>query len=191
MKTMWHEVSTKLYKEVDRAYALFEGLLNGEKNSVLEKEHWWKFLSVMSNVPIEQLKVQAKVIFEKDVDQNHKEDLYCELLGIKKPLNHHVIEVPMGKELSKAFTKHSLRNIPTEYDTKAWIFRWIYTFTDDNNKPQKEPGIARDTLKTEDKTTINQVFKRAAFISKGIKNGTPDKWSGERIAVKRDELTTW
>ena len=186
MTTKWDEISFKLNEEVDRTYELFEALLIEEDKDNVEKSHWWEFLSTLSGISIEELKQQAKLIYEKDNNQNQKEIQYCELLQIEKPLDHHLVG-PRIKEQGHHI--ELLRNVPYEYDTKGWIFRWIYTYSNED-KLQREPGIKLSTLKRELKNgriIFNKLFKRASFTS-SVRNGTPEKCSQKLIQIDLESI---
>ena len=175
MEKNWESLSKKLNREIYRASEIIEALLNEENNNIVEKSHWWKFLSTISGLPVEKLIQETKKI--KLVKNRDKREIkYCKLLKIRKPLVHHLT----GPHLH-------IRNIPAEYDTYAWIFRWIYTYADDG-KIQKQPGITLSTLKYDlEKIKANRFFKRASFTY-SVKNGTPEKWSEELIEVDRASL---
>ena len=107
------------------------------------------------------------------------------MLAIATPLFHHSV----GKRGSEQLKQLGFRE-RTEYDTVAWVFRWIYTYTDENNILQKESGLKRDTIRRylrNGTIEANKIFKRASFTT-SVCDGTPKKWAEELIEVDAEKL---
>lgn len=133
MENDWPSISEKLKEEIndtDGAHVIIEALLNekdGDKRSLDEKSHWWKFLSKISSIPVEKLKRKAKKIKEEVEEQDQREVEYCRLLRIAP---HPVYTQARPQVISKRIVEGDV----------SWLFRWIYTFTDREGKIQRKPG---------------------------------------------------
>ena len=62
MEKNWESLSKKLNREIYRSSEIIEALLNEENNNIVEKSHWWKFLSTISGLPVEKLIQETKKI---------------------------------------------------------------------------------------------------------------------------------
>lgn len=180
MISNWSYISEELDDEVCLTYDIIESLLNEHTNDI-EVLHWWNFLSEISCVPCDELMQHARKIKESAVSFDQKERKYCELLKIEKPPSYHSYDSLLRDQINSIFKI----KIPEKPLRMPWIFRWIYTWTDENNKIQKYPGLKLKTIirdSKKGKIKINKLFRRASFTTK-VKDGTPEKWAQDCLPV--------
>jgi hypothetical protein len=180
----WDIVSEKLDQGISRAKELVEALLY-EKDSkteeiLKEKCHWWSFLSdKIAHVPVEKLIERARKTREEFEDELEREEKYCELLKIPKPLTFNVTGPQIDIEIIRA---------PPVFITNTFVFRWIYTFVlhNEDEVPGSRCGYRRNTSTLRDhlrEGDIKKLFKRASYIEEHIRDGTPDRWSKKLLEV--------
>jgi hypothetical protein len=189
LKKDWKTVSAKLDSEVDNLCELFEALFSkvdvgdAQEN---EKSHWTEFLSnKIAGITPKEFGLKAKEILESAESEIEQELALCDLLRIPRPFN---IQIP-GNQLKRQLLQLlKLSNLPPIILTRAWAFRWIYVYTDQNNPEPKEGGKKLSTIKRQVKegtkiVGLKKLFKRAAYIEKHIGTGEPEKWADDKIEV--------
>ncbi len=185
LKKDWKTVSAKLDSEVDNLCELFEALFSkvdvGDAQEK-EKSHWTEFLSTkIAGITPKEFELKAKEILENAESKIERELALCGLLRIPRPFNTQILGNRLERQLK-------LSNLPHIILTRAWAFRWIYVYTDQNNPEPKEGGNKLSTinhlLKEGRKIVgLKKLFKRAAYIEKYIETGEPEKWADDKIEV--------